>query len=285
MLEERVPSEVRYRFAVKALKLKSQSADSIERIGPGQKRRLPKTGRRAAKPRPRRDAGAGGQAYHHGDLRRVLIDAAMQLVGEGGPEAVSVREAARRAGVSPGAPFRHFPSRDALMNAVAEEAQRRFRAEIEAALADAPAGDPLGRFRCLGIAYLRWAMKNPTHFEIISSRRFFDHDRSAGVSSDNAELIGLTERTLAEAFSAGQLGPHDLEAGADRRPRAGLRLCANAYRRPFAALGRHGCGRRADGGRTSSTSSLRASPGAAAPAAKSRARCTGRRTGKFIAHS
>ncbi|MHC2252872.1 hypothetical protein ACVILK_002564 [Bradyrhizobium embrapense] len=45
-------------------------------------------------------------------------------------------------------------------------------------------------------------MKNPTHFEIISSRRFFDHDRSAGVSSDNAQLIGLTERTLAEAFSA-----------------------------------------------------------------------------------
>jgi hypothetical protein len=46
--------------------------------------------------------------------------------------------------VSPGAPFRHFPSRDALMNAVAEEAQRRFRAEIELALAEAPAGDPLG---------------------------------------------------------------------------------------------------------------------------------------------
>lgn len=135
----------------------------------------------------------------------------MQLVGEGGPEAVSVREAARRAGVSPGAPFRHFPSRDALMNAVAEEAQRRFRAEIEAALADAPPGDPLGRFRCLGIAYLRWAMKNPTHFEIISSRRFFDHDRSAEVSSDNAELTGLTERTLAEAFAAGQLGTRDLK--------------------------------------------------------------------------
>ncbi|WP_430650199.1 TetR/AcrR family transcriptional regulator, partial [Bradyrhizobium lablabi] len=105
--------------------------------------------------------------------------------------------------VSPGAPFRHFPSRNALMQAVAEEAQRRFRAEIEAALAAAPAGDPLGRFRCLGLAYLRWAMRNPTHFEIISSRRLFDHDRAVAISSDNAELIGLTERTLAEAFAAG----------------------------------------------------------------------------------
>ncbi|MBR1197327.1 TetR/AcrR family transcriptional regulator [Bradyrhizobium sp. AUGA SZCCT0240] len=163
--------------------------------------------------RPRRPAARAPapKPYHHGDLRRVLIDAALQLVGEGGPDAVSVREAARRAGVSPGAPFRHFPSRDALMNAVAEEAQRRFRAEIEAALAEAPANNPLGRFRCLGLAYLRWAMKNPTHFEIISSRRFFDHDKTAGVSQDNAELIDLAERTLAEAFAQGQLRSADLK--------------------------------------------------------------------------
>ena len=134
----------------------------------------------------------------------------MQLVGEGGPEAVSVREAARRAGVSPGAPFRHFPSREALMNAVAEEAQRRFRAEIEEALAEAPA-DPLGRFRCLGIAYLRWALRNPTHFEVISTHRFFDHERSSEVSSDNAELIALTGRTLADAVSAGQLRAANLK--------------------------------------------------------------------------
>jgi AcrR family transcriptional regulator len=165
----------------------------------------------AAKPRRRVARAPAPKPYHHGDLRRVLIDAALQLVGEGGADAVSVREAARRAGVSPGAPFRHFPSRDALMNAVAEEAQRRFRAEIEAALAEAPAGDPLGRFRCLGLAYMRWAMRNPTHFEIISSRRFFDHDQSAGVSHDNAELIELTERTLAEAFALGQLRSVDLK--------------------------------------------------------------------------
>jgi AcrR family transcriptional regulator len=163
-----------------------------------------------AKPR-RRAVRAAPKPYHHGDLRRVLIDAALQLVGESGPAAVSVREAARRAGVSPGAPFRHFASRDALMQAVAEEAQRRFRAEIEAALSEAPAGDPLVRFRALGLAYLRWAMRNPTHFEIISSRRFFDHDNAEGVSADNAELVALTERTLAEAFAQGQLRPVDLK--------------------------------------------------------------------------
>src|SRR5437879_8403525 len=128
-----------------------------------------------AKPRRRASRAPAPKPYHHGDLRRVLIDAALQLVGEGGPDAVSVREAARRAGVSPGAPFRHFPSRDALMQAVAEEAQRRFRAEIEAALSEAAADDPLARFRSLGLAYVRWAMRNPTHFGILSGRRFFDH--------------------------------------------------------------------------------------------------------------
>src|SRR6202011_5948381 len=119
----------------------------------------------SAKPkrRPARRPLLPPKPYHHGDLKRVLIDAALGLVEEGGAEAVSVREAARRAGVSPGAPFRHFPSRDALITAVAEEAQRRFRVEIEITLSGAPADDPLGRFRRIGLAYLRWAMRNPTH--------------------------------------------------------------------------------------------------------------------------
>jgi AcrR family transcriptional regulator len=154
-----------------------------------------------ATPSPRRRPAP----YHHGDLRRVLIDAALQLAVEGGPDAVSVREAARRAGVSPGAPFRHFESRDALMTAVAEEAQLRFRAEIVAALADVPTDAPLQRFKQLGLAYLRWAMRNPAHFEIISTGRSFDHDGAVDVSRDNADVIAMTERLLAEAAATGQL--------------------------------------------------------------------------------
>jgi AcrR family transcriptional regulator len=167
----------------------------------------------SAKPKrpPARRPVAPPKPYHHGDLRRVLIDAALQLAGESGAAAVSVREAARRAGVSSGAPFRHFSSRMALMTAVAEEAQQRFRAEIDAALAEAPAGDPLARFRSFGMAYLRWAMRNPAHFEIISSGRYFEHDKAAAVSHDNAELIGMVEHTLAEAFAQGMLRSADLK--------------------------------------------------------------------------
>jgi AcrR family transcriptional regulator len=114
--------------------------------------------------------------------------------------------------VSPGAPFRHFPTRVALMTAVAEEAQRRFRTEIDAALSKVLAGDPLARFRSFGLAYLRWAMRNPGHFEIISSGRYFDHDQATELSRDNAELIGMTEQTLAEGFARGQLRIADLKA-------------------------------------------------------------------------
>ena len=164
--------------------------------------------RQPSKPRARRPS-AQARPYHHGDLRRVLIDAALQLAAEGAE--VSVREAARRAAVSPGAPFRHFPNRDALMAAVAEEAQRRFRAEIEAALSEAPEASPLARFRAFGLAYLRWAMRNPAHFEIISTGRYFAHGSSAELTRDNSELIALTEGILAEAAEQGLLRTADLK--------------------------------------------------------------------------
>src|SRR6516162_4156116 len=169
---------------------------------------MPRSSRKTAKPRVTRRVPET-RPYHHGDLRRVLIDAALQLAAEGGE--VSVREAARRAAVSPGAPFRHFPNRDALMAAVAEEAQRRFRLEIEAALAPVPGDQPLARLRAFGLAYLRWAMRNPAHFEIISTGRYFAHDSSAGLSHDNAELIGLTERMLADAAEQGLVRTADLK--------------------------------------------------------------------------
>jgi AcrR family transcriptional regulator len=97
------------------------------------------------------------------------------------------------------------------MTAVAEEAQRRFRAEIEAALGEGPTDDPLRRFRQFGRAYLRWAMKNPAHFEIISSGRHFDHDGTPALSRDNAELVELTGQILSEALAKGQLRSAELK--------------------------------------------------------------------------
>ena len=138
-------------------------------------------------------------SYHHGNLREVLIDAAVQLVEEGGPDNVSVREAAKRAGVSPGAPFRHFSNKTALMTAVAEQAMSRFRSEITNAVENVATDNPIERFAAVGVAYLRWAIRNPTHFQVISTRSLIDWDSSESLRRDNEAVRSLLEGAMAEA--------------------------------------------------------------------------------------
>lgn len=149
--------------------------------------------------------GAGRKRYHHGRLREALIDATLQLLEEGGPESVTVREAGKRAGVSSGAPFRHFPTKRALLTAVAEEAIGRFRAEIEKAQKEADPDDPLARFRAVGIAYLRYAIGNPMHFRVVSDRSLIDLDGSEIFRHHNAEIQGLMSDLLEEARRRGML--------------------------------------------------------------------------------
>jgi AcrR family transcriptional regulator len=149
-------------------------------------------------------------AYHHGNLRETLIAATLCLIEESGPERVTVREVAKRAGVSSGAPFRHFPNRTALMTAVAEEAMRRFRAEIAGALDAVTTDDPLARFSAIGAAFLRWAIRNPAHFQVISTRSLIDFDGSASLVRDNDEIRTITEEAVAEARNRGLLRSDDV---------------------------------------------------------------------------
>ena len=158
-------------------------------------------------PNPKSPRPAG---YRHGNLREALIDAAVQLVEEGGPDNVSMREAAKRAGVSPGAPFRHFSTKTALMTAVAEQAMSRFRAEIADAVEQVTTDDPIQRFAAVGRAYLRWASRNPTHFQIISSRSLIDWSSSESLRRDNEALRLLMDGALVDAQARGLLQSDDL---------------------------------------------------------------------------
>ena len=149
-------------------------------------------------------------SYHHGSLRDALIDAAVQLVEEGGPDNVSVREVAKRAGVSPGAPFRHFANKTALMTAVAEQAMSRFSAEIARAVKQVTTDDPIERFAAVGIAYLRWATRNPTHFQIVSTRSLIDWASSESLRRDNAVVRSLMDEAMVEALARNMLRSDDL---------------------------------------------------------------------------
>ena len=96
--------------------------------------------------------------YHHGDLRRALFDAVLVHVEEvGGTGQLTLREAARRAGVSHSAPYRHFPDKDALLAAVAAEGFAKLSAALRDARADAL--DNERRFIRTGLAYLRFALE------------------------------------------------------------------------------------------------------------------------------
>ncbi|RTQ32875.1 TetR/AcrR family transcriptional regulator [Variovorax gossypii] len=141
------------------------------------------------------------RAYHHGNLREALVEAAVELIEHGGLDKLSVREAAKRAGVSPGAPFRHFATKTALLTAVAEQATKRLRAHVEeaiSAVADAP---PLVRFGAIGHAYIEWARTNPTHFRVISERSLIDYDGSPSLRSDNETIRAQMRKLFDEAFA------------------------------------------------------------------------------------
>jgi AcrR family transcriptional regulator len=106
------------------------------------------------------------KTYHHGNLRAELVSAALEAIAESGPEGFTLRDVARRAGVSPAAPYRHFPHKEALLEAVAVECGTRMEAAVSAALDRAP-DDPLERFRATGIALVRFAVENPAHFRVL----------------------------------------------------------------------------------------------------------------------
>src|SRR5882672_106073 len=102
--------------------------------------------------------------YRHGDLRRALLQAGIELAREGGPDAIVLREATRRAGVVPNAAYRHFASRQALLRAVRSAALSALAIAIETELAGLPLGEHPADFaraglRAVGTAYLRFARR------------------------------------------------------------------------------------------------------------------------------
>lgn len=108
-------------------------------------------------------------SYRHGDLRRALIDAGVQLARIGGPDAVVLREATRQAGVVPNAAYRHFEDRNALLQAVCSAAQAELAMAMESELAACPRSKNAAtaarmRLRAVGSGYLRFAQAEPGLF-------------------------------------------------------------------------------------------------------------------------
>ncbi|MFH0902774.1 MAG: TetR/AcrR family transcriptional regulator [Pseudomonadota bacterium] len=111
-------------------------------------------------------------SYHHGDLRRALLEEALRIIDEEGVPAVSTRVLARRLGVSHAAPAHHFSSREALLAEVAVQGFRTFADALEAAAASKT--EPRARLAAVGRAYVHFAVRHPSYLRVMFGRGFKD---------------------------------------------------------------------------------------------------------------
>src|SRR6185312_13996710 len=103
--------------------------------------------------------------YHHGDLKRALTEAALGLVAEMGPKGFTLREVARRAGVSPAAPYRHFPDKAQLVAAVATAGFVQLHDALNAVVGQR--SDPITHTLDMGRAYVAWAIGHSDYYQVM----------------------------------------------------------------------------------------------------------------------
>lgn len=120
--------------------------------------------------------------YHHGDLRRAVLDAALEVIAASGPSAISLRDLARRAGVSHAAPAHHFRDKAGLLTAIAVEGNEMLAESLAEAISEDRAG-----LLDLGVRYVRFALDHPAHFEVMYRPDLYHRDAP--------ELVAARERT------------------------------------------------------------------------------------------
>lgn len=146
-----------------------------------------------------RVSGAGTPAtergYHHGDLRQALIATAETLLADKGVEGFTLRECARRAGVSPAAPAHHFGNMTGLLTAIATLGFEGLADAMEnaAAASDGTAGE---RLKAIGLGYIRFALAHPARFRVIFGRFPLDHG-DAALSSAGKRAFDILAQTIA----------------------------------------------------------------------------------------
>jgi AcrR family transcriptional regulator len=141
---------------------------------------------------------ASKATYHHGDLRAECVRAAVELLEESGEAALSLRAVARRAGVSPAAPYRHYADREALVSAVAAVGYRELAGRLAAAH---PSPSTAEQLASAAVAYVQFALDRPALFRIMFSEPCDrDNDeRVAATAAVSQYLRDIVERAFPDA--------------------------------------------------------------------------------------
>ncbi|HXC90922.1 MAG TPA: TetR/AcrR family transcriptional regulator [Stellaceae bacterium] len=131
----------------------------------------------------------GRRGYHHGNLREALIEAALDLIAKKGPAGFTFADAARSAGVSSAAPYRHFRDRDALIADVARRGFELFAGRLERGWADGRP-DPFSAFENVGRAYLAFARDEPAYYSaMFEAGLSFDDDPALRQAADRSFAV------------------------------------------------------------------------------------------------
>jgi AcrR family transcriptional regulator len=149
-------------------------------------------------------AGSGQRTYHHGALRSALLSAAEALLEERGIDRFSLRETARRAGVSPAAPAHHFGDARGLLTAIATEGFQSLGDVLEAADVGKDRGE---RVRSQGLAYVCFALDRPARFSLMWRRAILDVDDPAHVEAGQRAFKILDHAVRGEGAESS--GPQD----------------------------------------------------------------------------
>ncbi|MEO0395304.1 MAG: TetR/AcrR family transcriptional regulator [Cyanobacteria bacterium P01_A01_bin.137] len=148
-------------------------------------------------------------SYHHGDLRQALIDGALALIRENQDgETLSMREVARRAGVSNAAPYRHFADKDALLAAVAEKGFRLLTAALKAGL-DSVADDPVRSLQASGVAYVKFAIAYPAYYRVMFSALQPGEPTCPELNDAGDEAFSVLVGAITQGQTADKLKPGD----------------------------------------------------------------------------
>lgn len=140
---------------------------------------------------------ATAHEYHHGDLPNALLRAVEEIILENGLRSVSLREAARRAGVSHSAPAHHFGDKDGLLAAFAKEGFRALEQALRGAAGATADEPPMDQMAALGLSYVRFAAEHPAHFEVMFRSGLDKTGHEELHDQAKATFAALEERVLA----------------------------------------------------------------------------------------
>lgn len=152
-----------------------------------------------AKRRPKPARRLTRATYHHGDLRRALVDAAVAIIADRGAEAFTLREAARRLGVNHRAAYRHFADKTSLLAAVADQGFTALSDATRAELATSGADTSEARLRAMARAYVLFADEHPAHFRVMFGPRL-NEDGEPAFEAPMTEAYRLLEAEIRTAF-------------------------------------------------------------------------------------